>query len=59
MKIALDISENALKKLRTQSTTRRLLGSDFMSLSDLFLIKVIEALDNEETTCSIRTREDV
>ena len=58
MKITLDISENALKKLRTQATAKHLLGADFMTLSDLFLVKVIEALDNEDSTCTIRARGD-
>lgn len=59
MKITLDISENALKKLRTQATTKRILGVDYMSLSDLFLLKVIEAVDNDQEVCTVRAREDV
>lgn len=58
MKITLDISENALKKLRTQATTKRLLGADHMSLSDLFLLKVIEALDEGKEVCTIKTKGD-
>ena len=56
MKITLDISENALKKLRTQATTKRILGVDYMSLSDLFLLKVIEAVDNDQEVCTVRPR---
>ena len=58
MKITLDISENALKKLRTQATTKRLLGADYMSLSDLFLLKVIEAVDNDQEVCTVRAKRD-
>jgi len=59
MKITLDISENALKKLRTQAATKRLLGADYMSLSDLFLLKVIEAVDNDQEVCTVRAKGDV
>lgn len=59
MKITLDISENALKKLRTQATTKRLLGADYMSLSDLFLLKVIEAVDNDQEVYTVRAKGDV
>lgn len=59
MKITLDISENALKKLRTQATTKRILGVDYMSLSDLFLLKVIEAVDNDQEVCTVRAKGDV
>jgi len=59
MKITLDISENALKKLRTQAATKRLLGADYMSLSDLFSLKVIEAVDNDQEVCTVRAKGDV
>lgn len=58
MQITLDISENALKKLRSQATTKRLLGVDYMSLSDLFLLKVIEAIDNDQEVCTVKSKGD-
>ena len=58
MQITLDISENALKKLRSQATTKRLLGADYMSLSDLFLLKVIEAIDNDQEVCTVKSKGD-
>jgi len=58
MQITLDISENALKKLRSQATTKRLLGVDYMSLSDLFLLKVIEAIDNDQDVCIVKAKGD-
>ena len=58
MQITLDISENALKKLRSQATTKRLLGVDYMSLSDLFLLKVVEAVDNDQEVCTVKAKGD-
>ena len=58
MQITLDISENALKKLRSQATTKRLLGVDYMSLSDLFLLKVVEAVDNDQEVCTVKSKGD-
>ena len=58
MQITLDISENALKKLRSQATTKRLLGVDYMSLSDLFLLKVIDAIDNDQDVCIVKAKGD-
>lgn len=58
MQITLDISENALKKLRSQANTKRLLGVDYMSLSDLFLLKVIEAIDNDQDVCKVKAKGD-
>jgi hypothetical protein len=57
--ITLQISEEAYKKLSTQTTVKRLLGNEFMSMADVFLSKVITAMDADEAVVTMRTRKEV
>jgi hypothetical protein len=59
MIITLDVSERALKKMRTQVITKRLLGSDYMTLSDVILAKIVDGFDDDREVIEIKTKDDV
>jgi hypothetical protein len=58
MQITLDISEKAYKKLMTAATTKRLLGSDHYTTSDILLFKILDAIQDEKSLCVIKTYEE-
>lgn len=56
--LKLEISDRAWKKLNSYATLKQLLGPESRTVSDLLLLKIVQAIENDECFLELKAKED-
>ena len=56
--ITLHISEDAMRKMRQAYTVKLLMGSAHDSTADVVMARILAALEENSSTCTLQTNEE-
>ena len=56
--LKLEISDKAFSKMSSYATLKQLLGPESRTVSDLVLLKVVQAIQNNEVFLELKAKED-
>ena len=56
--LQIEITDKAWKKLQSYCTVKQLLGAECQTISDLLLKKIVQGIEDEQESVSIKAKED-
>jgi hypothetical protein len=56
--LQIEISDKAWKKLQNYYIVKQLLGAESQTISDLLLKKIVQGIEDEQESVSIKAKED-